>query len=530
MSAGLVSVLRAGKLSWHVALSLSLLSALLCRLRLTSQNLTVQHDVNPHFDSPSAPSAPSASPIRINEVLGVQLHARIHELAKISAQSKSGGEGVNRPFLSQAGAQARQLLLSYMFDAGLTAYIDGAGNVLGQMSCPVTPMRRAVAMGSHFDSVRGGGKWDGVYGVLSAIAVAKVISGRAGGVCALPFDLIVVAFDDEEGNNPFGTTNFGAKAFAGVLDFSTGVPRFPQMAREYAKIFPDVVRAGNGSLEDRVAARVASAAVEPERLLAFLELHIEQGPVLERQGIPVGAVDAIAGQTRLRVTIRGNKGHAGTVPMKGRVDALAAAAEAVSAVEQVGRAEGERSLVATVGALVAEPGSTNVIPGVVRFSVDIRAPEDDVRLEAVRKILGFVKELEKKRGVRVWYEKTHEVRAVSMSKWVREVVEGVKIGRGMYWIDGCGGESGLGENCSASVGKVMRSENGRRMITLTSGAGHDTQLMSRVTDVGMLFVRCRGGLSHHVDEHVEEEDSFEGASALLEAVEGIGERVKKGKL
>lgn len=524
MSIGLVFVLRAGKLSWHVVLPLSLLIALLYPPRVPSPNLNALLDASP------SSSHPAISPPHPDRILGTELHARVHELAKLSAPYEIGAAGVNRPFLSQVGADARQSLLLYMSDAGLTAHIDGAGNVVGQLLCPSVSARRAVALGSHFDSVRGGGMWDGVYGVLSAIAVAKMINRRASGVCALPFDIIVVAFDDEEGNNPFGTTNFGAKAFAGVLDLANDVRDFSQLAREYARFFPSVETMGNGSLEERVAARVKSAAIDRRRLLAFLEVHIEQGPVLEQRGLPVGVVDGIAGQTRLSVTIRGNAGHAGTVPMHGRVDALAAAAEVVSVVERVGRAGAAKRLVATVGTLHVELASTNVIPGLVRFSVDIRAPEDDVRLQAVREILRFVKGMERERGVKVWYEKTHEVAGVSMTGWVREVLEEVEVGDRGYWRRGCRGESGGVENCSASFervveGEVRRVGSGRKVMTLTSGAGHDTQFMSRVTDVGMLFVRCRGGVSHHVDEHVEEEDSYLGARALLKAVEKMGERI-----
>lgn len=525
MSVGLVSALRAGKLSWHIMLPLSLLIAFLYPPHNLSSNLNTYVDL-----TPSSPLADTSPPLT-DDVLGTELHARVHEFAKLSMPYKVSAAGVNRPFLSQVGAEARQLLLSYMSDAGLNAHVDGAGNVVGRLLCPSVPARRAVALGSHFDSVRGGGMWDGVYGVLSAIAVAKKINRGAGGVCALPFDIIVVAFDDEEGNNPFGTTNFGAKAFAGVLDLASDVRDFSQLAREYARIFPAVATTGDGSLEERVAARVASAAVDHRQLLAFLEVHIEQGPVLEQRGLPVAVVDAIAGQTRLSVTIRGNAGHAGTVPMHGRVDALAAAAEVVSAVERVGRARATDRLVATVGTLQVELASTNVIPGLVRFSVDIRAPVDDVRLRAVGEILRFLKGMERKRGVKVWYEKTHEVGGVSMTKWVREVLQEVEVRDWACWGTGCRGKSGGVENYSTTFerfveGEVMKVGSGKKVMSLTSGAGHDTQFMSRVTDVGMLFVRCRGGVSHHVDEHVEEEDSYLGARALLEAVERIGERIR----
>lgn len=411
-----------------------------------------------------------------------------------------------------------------MADAGLQAHVDGAGNVVGLLTCPSTPGRRALALGSHFDSVRGGGIWDGTYGVLAAIAVTKVISRRQAGVCALPFDLMVVAFDDEEGNNSFGSTNFGSKAFAGVLDVEKDVGDFGKLARQYALVFPQVQN-GSGGLKDRVAARVASAAVGAEKLVGFLEVHIEQGPVLEQKGLSVGVVDAIAGQTRLTVTVRGKSGHAGTVPMDGRVDALAAAAEAVSVVERVGK-EGGDGLVATVGRLQVQPGSTNVIAGLVRFSVDIRAPDDGARIAAVEKTLLTIKKLEMERGVVVSFEKTHEVEAVAMTPWIRETLEGLEVGGRTVWEAACLGRMGP-ENCSASFEGREDGVGSLGMTTLTSGAGHDTQFISKMTDVGMLFIRCKGGVSHHVDEHVDYGDSYVGARTLLKAVESMAVRVGK---
>eukprot|EP00177_Eucheuma_denticulatum_P001869 GFKZ01003336.1.p1 GENE.GFKZ01003336.1~~GFKZ01003336.1.p1 ORF type:complete len:604 (+),score=85.13 GFKZ01003336.1:246-1814(+) len=517
MSAAVISTLRSGRLSWQIAISLSILFTLLYPFRAPPPSI-------PSFSQPSTspPSPPSYT--RPDDVLGPELHTRIHQLARFSAPCENGAAGVNRPFLSVAAEQARQVLMSYMADAGLDAHVDGAGNVISTLTCTSSPGRRALALGSHFDSVRGGGVWDGTYGVLAAIAVAKVISRRPAGVCALPFDLLVVAFDDEEGNNSFGSTNFGSKAFAGVLDIEKDVGDFAELARQYALIFPQVKK-GKGGLEDRVANRVASAAVEADKLLGFLEVHIEQGPVLERKGLSVGVVDAIAGQTRLAVTIRGQSGHAGTVPMDGRTDALAAAAEAVSVVERVGK-EGGDGLVATVGRLQVQPGSTNVIAGLVRFSVDVRAPEDGTRIAAVEEIVSTVRRMEGERGVEVSFEKTHEVGAVSMTPWIRETLEGLEVRGTGVWEAACFGKMGT-ENCSASYEGRDGGVESVKMTTLTSGAGHDTQFVSKVTDVGMLFIRCKGGVSHHVDEHVDESDSYHGARTLLKAVESMALRVEK---
>lgn len=520
MILNLISGIRSGKLSWQLALPLSIFFAFFYPF-LAPPNFESSIDVikttAPHVTTPLSATLPE-------DILRSEVLHRVHDLAKISQACENGAAGVNRPFLSQTGHLARQKILTYMTDAGLQAHIDGAGNVIGHLTCNAKPSRKSIALGSHFDTVRGGGKWDGVYGILSSIAVAKVINQRPQGVCALPFDILVAAFDDEEGNNPFGTTNFGAKAFAGVLDIAKDVPDFAELSRRYANIFPEV-KGQPGNLEDNVAARVATAAADPDSLIAFLEVHIEQGPVLEHKNLPFGVVDAIAGQTRLSVTIRGKPGHAGTVPMDRRLDALAAAASIITLIETVGLNGVSKSLVATVGTLLIEPASTNVIPGLVRFSIDIRAPVDSDRLAAVKEILDSVDSLEASRGVKVSYEQTHNVAAVSMTPWVREVLGNLTVTPTPAWVAACIAETGS-DNCSASFDSEDAEKTPMKAVTLTSGAGHDTQFMSRLTDVGMIFVRCRDGVSHHVDEHVEDEDSYDGARALLMGLEAIADRVR----
>lgn len=459
--------------------------------------------MTPLSDLPSASS--------LEGILGSEVLSRIHALGSISDPSFPASSGVNRPFMSSSGAATRSALLSYMSDARLVASVDGAGNVIGRLSCTTNTEsgRKALALGSHFDTVRGGGLWDGAYGVLTAIAVAKAVGRRKGGVCKLPFDIAVFAFDDEEGNNDFGTTNFGAKAIAGAHDLPKDVE--PLLLR-YREVFPEV--AGEKDLGAAVAERVRKAAIGSEELLGFIEVHIEQGPVLERMGASVGVVDAIAGQTRLSVTFSGMSGHAGTVPMPGRRDALAAASEAVLVVEGVGRRGAEESVVATVGMLSVQPGSSNVIPGSVTMSVDIRAPKDSVREQAVAETLAALEGIGRAREVEVGVSKTHEVAAVGMSEWLRGVLE--EVSGGPSGVPGC-----VRENCSASFEVAGEKES----VVLTSGAGHDTQYMARVTDVAMMFVRCRGGVSHHVDEHVSEEDARQGAWALMRAVDKVAEKV-----
>lgn len=407
------------------------------------------------------------------------LLARVRDLATFTDPDFPLHQGLNRPFLSAAGTRARERIVAYMRASGLSAHVDPAGNVVARLACQEDAPRPALAMGSHFDTVRGGGMWDGAYGVLAAVAVAERVAQSDGGVCALPFDVLVYAFDDEEGNNDFGTTNFGAKAVAGVLTDA-----------EIAAVAPAFVRVFGGHVGD-VAGRVRTARAEG--ILAFVELHIEQGPMLEERQQAVGVVDAIAGQTKVTVRLVGRKGHAGTVPMKGRRDAVVAAAEAVLLVEKAGL-DGGDGAVATVGRLIVKPGSSNVIAAEVEFSVDVRAGEDAVREGLVRRIREGVEGAAASRGLGVEWTVTHEVKAVRMSAWVRE-----------------------------AAGEALSGEK----VVMTSGAGHDTQFMARVADVGMVFVRCRGGVSHHVDEHVEDADALEGAAVLHVLIDRIAERVSE---
>lgn len=360
---------------------------------------------------------------------------------------------------------------------------------------------------------------------MTAVAAASAIAARPGGVCDLPFDLRVLAFDDEEGNNPFGSTNFGAKAYAGVLDLQKDVADLPALLERYEEMFPEfAAEVGDGSREQALERRMEGVKVDAGELVGFVEVHIEQGPVLEERDMAVGAVEGIAGQTRLVVRVEGRKGHAGTVPMGGRVDAVAAAAEGVGIVERVGRMGMGDGLVATVGVVRVVDGGSNVIAGVVEFSVDVRAPRDEVRTGAVREILSKLEGLERGRGVKVKTEVRHEVGAVGMTEWVVDVVEGV-VGRfGREAEEVLRGQ--CEENCSASFERSSAG-GGRSGGRMTSGAGHDTQFMGQVTDIGMIFVRCRDGLSHHPAEHVEDQDAYLGARTLLDVVDAVAARVGK---
>jgi allantoate deiminase len=394
---------------------------------------------------------------------GAALRARVEELAAISAEPGR----LTRVFASPEQRRANDLVLGWMRDAGMAAHEDAIGNVVGRHE-GARPGSPALLLGSHLDSVRDAGRWDGPLGVVTAIAVVDALH-RAGRFP--PFPVEVVGFCDEEGTR-FGATMLGSRALTGRFDAS-----LLELRDADGVSMADALRAYG--LEP---ARIGAAARRPEDFFAYLELHIEQGPVLERLGIPVGCVTAIAGATRLRVTIEGQAGHAGTVPMQGRRDALAAAAAAVLAVE--GRAAIEEGAVATVGRLEAFPGSVNVIPGRVVFTVDLRAAEDAKRLRMLADIRAAIERLCQRRDVLVRIEQTHQLPAAPCAPALQRAIAAAIDAEGV---------------------PVRR---------LPSGAGHDAMEVAAIAPIGMIFVRCRGGVSHHPSEHASDADIEAGARVM----------------
>ena len=272
----------------------------------------------------------------------------------------------------------------------------------------------------------------------------------------------------------FGTAFLGSAAYAGLFE-----PAWLELVDRDGITLEDAVRAAGGK-DPRAASRVAT----PE-LAAYLELHIEQGPVLEREGLPVGVVSAIVGHTRANVAVRGEAGHAGTLPMDGRRDALAAAAEIVLAVERLGRET--EGLVATVGRVVVEPGAANVVPGSARLPLDVRHPADDVRESALARLRRELEDVATKRTVEV---------DLSIA-WERSAVE-------------------LSPDLRGDLARAIAAE-GHPVRELASGAGHDAAVLSRICPAAMLFVRCAGGISHDPRESVDEDD----VAVALDVLEGV---------
>jgi allantoate deiminase len=332
-----------------------------------------------------------------------------------------------------------------------------------------TPGLPALVLGSHLDTVRDAGKYDGMLGVVTAIACVKALHARGE---RLDFAVQVVGFGDEEGVR-FQSTLLGSRALAGTFD-----PAFLDLRDADGITVAQALR--DFGLDP---ARIGEAALPRDQILAYAELHIEQGPVLEAEGLPLGVVTSIAGATRLVVRIAGMAGHAGTVPMAGRRDALAAAAEAILAVER--ECAGVAGLVGTVGKIEALPGAINVIPGEARFTVDIRAGEDPPRRAAVERVTAAIRDICARRGVDLTIDETHESDACPCAPWLIE-----------------------------QIGQAVAGE-GVPVRRLPSGAGHDAMAMIDIADVGMMFVRCTAGISHNPAESISVEDAAAGARALL---------------
>jgi allantoate deiminase len=380
--------------------------------------------------------------------------------------------GLTRVFLSPENRAVNELVLGWMREAGMQARLDAIGNVVGRYEGE-RPGLPCLMLGSHLDTVRNAGRYDGMLGVVSAIECVGALQGKK-----LPFAVEVVGFGDEEGVR-FGTTLLGSRAVAGVFD----------------KNALHLVDAKNISLEKALLdfgldpKAIPSAARKKGEVLAYAELHIEQGPVLEAEGLPVGVVTAINGFSRLRVTLSGTAGHAGTVPMNLRRDALAAAAECVLAVERIGK--GAPELVATVGRIEALPGAINVIPGEVVFTIDVRAPRDELREKAVSDVKKEILSACEKRKIQARIEDLQSQGVAACAPWLMQQMDAAVTAEGL---------------------KVRR---------LPSGAGHDGMALQAIADICMLFVRCKGGVSHNPAESITAGDALAGARTLLRFMEGF---------
>ncbi|MFT4009600.1 MAG: allantoate amidohydrolase [Nocardioidaceae bacterium] len=379
--------------------------------------------------------------------------------------------GLERVYLSREHADANAAVARWMRRAGLRTWQDAAGNQCGRREGR-EPGLPALLLGSHLDTVTNAGSYDGMLGVVMAIAVAERLGDR---LDEFPFALEVIGFSDEEGTR-FGKALLGSHAVAGTWD-----PDWWELRdKNGVTLHQAFVDFG---LDPR---RVGDAARQRDELVGYLEAHIEQGPALEAADVSLGYVTRIAGARRFRLTILGEARHAGGTPYERRRDALVGASEAITAIERIGRAS---QSVATVGRIEVSPGGINVIPGRADFSLDLRAATDEERDASWERIRTALNDICTSRHLEFKVVETHRAPAAACAGWLQQAV--------------IAGIASTGDDAARG---------------LWSRAGHDAMAMAATTDIGMLFLRCYDGISHHPGEDVREIDVERGLDAFEYAV------------
>jgi len=391
------------------------------------------------------------------------------EWADILGRWSDDDDGLTCAYMTMAHRKTAVQLATWMREAGMEVAIDAVGNVSGRYLSD-DPQAKTLMTGSHYDTVRNGGKYDGRAGILLPIAVVKHLHERGE---RLPFHLEILGFAEEEGVR-FKSTFLGSNAVAGRFDMSL----LDKYDADGITMRAALLDAGHDPDE------IGQIARRPEDLLGFVEVHIEQGPALLERGLPVGVVTSIAGSCRHMINFTGVASHAGTTPMRLRRDAAAAAAELVLYVEE--RCARHPSLVGTVGQLEVPHGSVNVVPGACRLSLDVRAADDATRDAALADILREMDAICSRRKVQSSVEHLMTAAAVPCAPW-------------------------LMTQLSDAV-----AHTGVTPFMLTSGAGHDAMAMAAITDVAMLFTRCGNhGISHNPLESMTADDAEISAQVFL---------------
>ena len=415
----------------------------------------------------------SATPATPATTAAAALH-RCAELDRFSASST----WLERTYLSREHASVNAVVGRWLEQAGLRTWTDAAGNQWGRREGR-TPGLPALVLGSHTDTVPEAGSFDGMLGVIMAISVAQRLGSR---IADFPFAVEIVGFSDEEGTR-FGTALMGSRAVAGTWDDDW----WDYRDRHGISVLTAFTEFG---LDPK---RVGAAARRPDDLIGYLEAHIEQGPYLEAADASLGVVTSIAGARRFRLSTIGEARHAGGTPYPRRKDALVAAGEAIVTIERLAR---ETNVIATVGRIEVQPGAVNVIAGRADFSLDLRAEVDRDRDEMWDRMRIAIEKSCAARGVRFEVFEAHRAPAVRCARWLQRAV-----------TDG------------------IRTTGDDEPMPLWSRAGHDAMAIASVTDVGMLFLRCFDGISHHPKENVREIDVERGLDAFEQAVLNVARQV-----
>lgn len=379
----------------------------------------------------------------------------VMERCELLSNISEDEEGICRPYGCESMREVNEIVSGWMQTASMTIRYDAIGNLIGRYE---GEGEKTLILGSHLDTVRDAGKYDGILGVMVAIACVQKLRDEK-----LPFSIEVAAFADEEGLR-FGTTYLGSSVYAGAFDNG----RLKLEDRDGVSL-ARAVRDFDGDPDAMV-----NGGREADGLLGYCEVHIEQGPILEHKDLPVGVVTGIQSQTRAQASFTGIAGHAGTVPMEGRKDALCAAAEFILEVERAAKVEPEA--VATVGEIKALPGASNVISGETRVSLDLRHPDDEVRERIRDHLRSRASEIAESRNCAHSWEVRQENSAIPMD-----------------------------ERLTGLLGKAIEAF-GLPVCRIPSGAGHDAAQMAALTAPAMLFVRCKDGISHNPAESVTKED------------------------
>jgi allantoate deiminase len=408
------------------------------------------------------------------DALGARAEAMVNALGAISAEP----DRLVRLFLTPEHRRAADRVAEWMREAGLGVAEDALGTVRGRLE---GQGGKRLLIGSHIDTVIDAGKYDGPFGVIAGILAIEHFA-RAGK--RLPFGIDVLAFGDEEGSR-FPVTLTSSSACAGIF-----TPEMLALADRNGVTLADAIKAYGKSPAD-----IPGAAHSPDETAAYVEVHIEQGPVLEARNQPLGVVTAIIGQTYLNVEFSGEAGHAGTVPMLLRRDALAGAAEAMLLGESLAR-ETKGKVVATVGRVAVAPGAANVIPENVVIIFDIRSGSENARGKLIAALKTGLRAIADRRHLGLTIASTREVATTPCHPAIQE-----------------------------QLGDAIRTL-GADPLRLGSGAGHDGQAMAKLCPIGMLFVRCRGGISHNPMEYASPRDLGLAVAALI----GFIERFDPGKL
>lgn len=422
-------------------------------------------------------TAPGAARLRVD---GARIMRRIAALARLTEP--------DRPYTRRAFTdlylEGREWLEGEFRQAGLDPRLDAGANLVGER-----PGRRpglgALTLGSHTDTVPGGGRFDGIAGVVCALEVAQVLNESG---VRLEHPLRVVDFLSEEPSD-YGASCVGSRAMVGTL-----TPAMLAKANAEGEPLADAIARMGGR-----PAELTRPLVAPGEVAAFLELHIEQGPVLESRGLPIGVVGGIVGIQRFQVVVTGAAGHAGTLPMDMRADALVGAARCSDLVWREAQAQAaELPFVATIGKFDVYPNGANVVPGRVELVLEARSLRDDVTAAFLERVIGMGRRECEALRLAFDAEPLSSAPAVVCDPAVREAL-----------VDAC-------------------RARGHGFVEMNSGAGHDAMQVAAVAPVGMVFVPCRGGISHNPAEEAQESDLVAGAEVLLDAVLALDQRLGEG--